>query len=248
MVAIVNLVLSFHVMPIFVEKSIRAVKADAKQILFRNIQERGYYKLPSDKDRQYLLYADDADPQNDTLLGTVVVEMKAGQIKKIITAESARVYFNPHRKFNEVQITAYNVYQMGTADEGGFSAEWLPLTMEFGSLLGDDIKFKKLDEMKRIRDVDLMLFYPIAELANKVYAQFTTELLVMIPIVFINCTVVRSLSNLLPATAVRQMREQSGYPEKLWSWKRMLTVKKLCEHCDAKRLCCISKARNQHLR
>ena len=178
MVAIVNLVLSFHVMPVFVEKSIRAVKADAKQILFRNIQERGYYKLPSDKDRQYLLYADDADPQNDTLLGTVVVEMKAGQIKKIITAESARVYFNPHKKFNEVQITAYNVYQMGTADEGGFSAEWLPLTMEFGSLLGDDIKFKKLDEMKRIRDVDLMLFYPVAELANEVYAQFTTELLV----------------------------------------------------------------------
>ena len=37
---------------------------------------------------------------------------------------------------------------MGAEDEGG--AEWLELTAEFGSLLGDDIKFKKIYEMKKI--------------------------------------------------------------------------------------------------
>jgi hypothetical protein len=47
--------------------------------------------------------------------------------------------------------------------------------MEFGSLLGDDIKFKKIDEMKEIRDVDLTLFYPIAKLARDTYTQFTVE-------------------------------------------------------------------------
>ncbi|MHC4687790.1 MAG: hypothetical protein ACYTEW_26310, partial [Planctomycetota bacterium] len=31
--------------------------------------------------------------------------------------------------------------------------------------------------MKRIRDVDLMLFYPIAKLADEVYAELTTEVL-----------------------------------------------------------------------
>jgi lipopolysaccharide export LptBFGC system permease protein LptF len=177
-VAIANLILSFHVMPVFVHGAVRSLKSDAKQILFRNIQQRGYYKLPSAKERRYLLYADYADPQSSTLSGAVVVEVKAGEIKKIITAENAKIDFSPHRKFNEVRITAYNIYQLGSEDEGGFSAEWLPLTVEFGSLLGDDIKFKKLDEMKRIRDVDLMLFYPIAELAHEVYAQFSTELLV----------------------------------------------------------------------
>jgi hypothetical protein len=64
---------------------------------------------------------------------------------------------------------------MGLGNEG--SAEWLSLTAEFGSLLGDNIKFKKLDEMKRIRDVDLMLFGPIAKLARRVYAQLNVEVL-----------------------------------------------------------------------
>jgi len=176
-VAIANLILSFHVMPTFVHRAEKSLKADAKQILFRNIQRRGYYKLPSDRDRRYLVYADLADLQSDTLSGVVVVEVEGAVIEKIITAESARVLFNPHRRFNEVQITAHNTYQLGPEDEGGFFAEWLSLPTEFGSLLGDDIKFKKLGEMKKIRDVDLMLFDPIAKLARRVYAQLTTELL-----------------------------------------------------------------------
>ncbi|MHC4464466.1 MAG: LptF/LptG family permease, partial [Planctomycetota bacterium] len=110
-VAIANLILSFHVMPIFVGRAEKSLKADAKQILFRNIQQTGYYMLPPEG--RYLIYADQAEPQNSTLLGVVVVEVKAGQIKKIITSESAKVDFSPHEKFNEVRITAQNIYQMG---------------------------------------------------------------------------------------------------------------------------------------
>jgi hypothetical protein len=65
---------------------------------------------------------------------------------------------------------------MGPDEDAGFSAEWLSLNAEFGSLLGDNIKFKKIDEMKQIR-LDPMLFDPVAKLARKVYAQFTMELL-----------------------------------------------------------------------
>jgi lipopolysaccharide export LptBFGC system permease protein LptF len=174
-ISIANLILSFHVMPIFVQRAENSLKADARQILFRNIQQRGYYKVPPDE--RYGIYADHADPESGTLWGVVVVEVKEGQIERIVTAESAKVEFNLHMRFNEVRVTAYNVYDMGSEDEGGFSAEWVPVTAEFGSLLGDDIKFKKLGELKRIRDVDLMLFSPIANQAHDVYAQLTAELL-----------------------------------------------------------------------
>lgn len=63
---------------------------------------------------------------------------------------------------------------MGALDLGG--AEFGSLTVEFGSLLGDEIKFKKIDEMWKIRD-DLMLFDPIAKLAREIYAQLNIELL-----------------------------------------------------------------------
>ena len=117
-----------------------------------------------------------ANPQKNSLSGIVVAEVKDNEIKKITTAETATVHFNPHHRFNEVQITAYNPYQMGSEAEGTFSAQQLSLTMEFGSLLSDDIKFKKIDEMKRIR-LDPIRFYPVAKAARQLYAQLTTELL-----------------------------------------------------------------------
>jgi lipopolysaccharide export LptBFGC system permease protein LptF len=174
MVAIANLLLSFHVMPYFVHLAEKSLKADAKQILFRNIQRRGYYKLPPDEN--YLIYADYANPQTDTLLGVVVVESTDKGIEKIITAESAKVHFNPHEGFDQVQITAYKTNQMGADDEVWFYIEWLGLATESGPLLGDEIKFKKIDEMKRIK-VNLMRFDPVAKLARQVCARFATELL-----------------------------------------------------------------------
>jgi len=172
-VAIAQLVLSFYVVPVFVQRAETALKADAKQILFRNIGRRGYYELPAGS---YRIYADYASLENDTLSGVVAIETNEAKIQKIITAEKARIEFNPHQQFNEVKITAHNTYQIASEEEGGFSAEWLSLSTEFGSLLGDDIKFKKVDEMKKIR-VDPLRFVPLARLARKTYAQFTTELL-----------------------------------------------------------------------
>jgi lipopolysaccharide export LptBFGC system permease protein LptF len=173
-VAIANLILSFYVMPVFVHRAEKSLKADAKQILFRNVQRSGYYKLPPDG--RYRIYADLANPRNNTLSGVIVAEVKGAKIEKIITAERAEVNFDPHERFNEVRITAYNTYQMGLEGESPFSAEWVPLTMPFPSLMGDDIKFKKIDELKKIR-LDLMRFDPIAKLARDTYAQFTVELL-----------------------------------------------------------------------
>lgn len=174
MVAIANLILSFYVMPAFVRRAENSLKADAKQILFRNIQRRGYYRLPPDE--RYLIYADQANLRDDTLLGVVVTEVKNDGIKQITAAESAKVHFNPHERFSEVRVIVHNTYQVGPEDEGGVFFEWGSFAAEFGSLLGDSINFYRIDEMKRIR-ADLMRFYPIAKLARDVHAQFTAELL-----------------------------------------------------------------------
>lgn len=173
-VAIANLFLSFYVMPYFVGLAEKSLKADAKQILFRNLQRRGYYTLPPDG--RYLIYADQADSQADTLAGVVVVGVKNGVIERIITAESAKVRFDPYDKFNEVQLTAYKTNQMSAVDDLWYNVELLSVRKEFGSLLGDDIKFKKIREMREIR-ANLMLFDPIAKLARQTHAQLLVELL-----------------------------------------------------------------------
>jgi len=172
MVATANLILSFHVMPYFVHLAEKSLKADAKQILFRNIQRRGYYKSPGGL---YVIYADETNLQNNTLSGVIITKVKDNEIKEITTTERAKINFISHEKFNEVYITAYNTYQMDP--DGTLSLGLSSVRAEFGSLLGDDIKFKKLNEMKEIRDVDPMLFYPIEKLARETYAQLTVELL-----------------------------------------------------------------------
>jgi len=174
-VAIANLLLSFHVMPYFVHLAEKSLKADAKQILFRNIQRKGFYSLPPEG--RYLIYADHADLKTDALSGIVVVQRDEGTIKRIITSELTKVKFDPKDKYNEVQLTIYNSKQMGdAADDLWWQTQLLSLKKEFGSLLGDDIKFKKIDEMKRIR-VDLMQFDPVAKMVRAAHTQLVTELL-----------------------------------------------------------------------
>lgn len=172
LVAIANLLLSFHVMPYFVHLAEKSLKADAKQILFRNIQRRGFYSLPVD--HPYLIYADDADLKTDTLRGIVVVQCEDEGIKRIRTAEVARVRFDPHDRFNEIQLTVYNCKQMGSTDDFWFQIKETSVRGEFGSLLGDDIKFKRIHEMKQIR-ADLLRFDPISRMAQRTYTQLAAE-------------------------------------------------------------------------
>jgi lipopolysaccharide export LptBFGC system permease protein LptF len=174
LVAIANLLLSFHVMPYFVRLAEKSLKADAKQILFRNIQRHGYYSLPPDD--RYLIYADYADLKTDTLYGIVVIESSPQGLRRIITCESARVSFNPHDRFNEVQLITHNTRQLGGLDDMWFEVEAASFRQEFGSLLGDDIKFKKIQEMKQIR-ANPVLFDPVAKVAHQAYLQLAAELL-----------------------------------------------------------------------
>jgi lipopolysaccharide export LptBFGC system permease protein LptF len=175
LVAIANLLLSFHVMPYFVHMAEKSLKADAKQILFRNIQRRGYYSVPG---TGYQIYADHADLKNDTLYGIVIVQApKHKGIRRIITSDETQVQFDPHEKFNEVRLTVHNGRQMDSGDSAWDGrVGLLPVTMGFQTLVGDSIKFKKIEEIKQIQ-ADLMQFDPIARLAREAYTQYVTELL-----------------------------------------------------------------------
>jgi lipopolysaccharide export LptBFGC system permease protein LptF len=172
LMAIANLLLSFHVMPYFVHLAERSLNADARQILFHNIQRKGYYALPP-----YIIYADDADVQNDTLFGIVVVRFENGGIKRIITSEATKVQFDLRDKSNGVQLTVSNAKQIGDlANDYWWEVGSLVLKRELGSLIEDEIKFKKIEEMKQI-EANLMLFEPIAKKARRAYRQLLTELL-----------------------------------------------------------------------
>ncbi|MDO8303105.1 MAG: LptF/LptG family permease, partial [Sedimentisphaerales bacterium] len=93
--------------------------------------------------------------------------------KKIITASRANVTIETHNNFNEVKIIAYDVYQFDEQEQSYFKN--LHISNEMGSLLPDDIKFKKIDEMKLIRS-DPMRFSPISKLATQAYLQLIAEL------------------------------------------------------------------------
>ncbi len=171
-IAIATLILSFHVVPAYVQRAEKAIKADAKQILFRNIERKGYYNMPGGK---YRIYADVARVDSDDLLGVVVANVGEHGISSIITAQSAQIHFEPQKRFNQVTVIAHKANQIDADGHQAYS-EWLPIAGEFGSLLSDNIKFKKIDDMKKIRN-DLMNFYPVAKLAFATYAQLGVELL-----------------------------------------------------------------------
>jgi lipopolysaccharide export LptBFGC system permease protein LptF len=172
-VAIANLILSFYVMPTFVHLAEKSMKADAKQMLIRNIRKKGFYELQYD-DNVFLIYADNVDSLNDILSGVIATEVKNNNIEQIYTAENARIKFISLEHSNEVQIITNKSYQMDSSHAGSIRKSMF--SKEFGSLLGDNIRFKKIDEMKKIQ-ADLMRFEPVALTARELYAQLTLELL-----------------------------------------------------------------------
>lgn len=172
-VAIVTLILSFHVVPAFVHRAEKAIQGNVKQILFRNIDRKGYYTLP---DGDFRIYADQAAPAEDALGGVVVIESEGSDITKLITAEAAKIVFVDIGKlYNKVTVVAREAY---TIDNQGRQAyfQQLPVSGRFESLLADSIKFQKIDQIKRIK-VDMLSFNPIRKLALRMRAQLAAELL-----------------------------------------------------------------------
>ncbi|MFA5292900.1 MAG: LptF/LptG family permease [Phycisphaerae bacterium] len=170
-ISIANLLLSFHVVPAYVQRAEAAMKADAKQILFRNIQRQGYYSLPGS---QFRIYADAVDIKNSGLLGVVIIDTSKDKEKKLITAESATVNFDNTAKTNEVKVYAKNAFQFD--EQGGIFVKAISVLGDFQALMGDDVKFRKIEQMNAIK-LSPMTYYPIAVCAWNAYERLTTEML-----------------------------------------------------------------------
>lgn len=171
LVAAANLILSFYVSPAFVHRSERSVKSNAEQILFRNIQRRGYYNLPRSR---YRVYADKVIPDKNLLEGVVIVEARPDNTSRIITTQRARVEIQTHRAYNRAIIVAEEAYQFDEIQSVFLGR--LEVEEQFPPLLGDSIKFKEIEEIKRIQ-ADKMNYYPIREKAMAARAQLAVELL-----------------------------------------------------------------------
>ena len=170
-ISITNLILSFHVVPAYVQKAEMAMKTDAKQILFRNIQRQGYYSLPGG---QFRIYADAADVKNSGLLGVVIVDDNKKRQKKLITAEAATINFDTAAKSNEVRVFAKNAYQFD--EQGGVYFKAISVLGEFDALMADDVKFQKIDQINAIKLAPIS-YYPIAVCAYNAYERLSLELL-----------------------------------------------------------------------
>ncbi len=170
-VSIANLILSFHVVPTYVHRAETAIKSDAKQILFQNIQRQGYYRLPGG---HFRIYADAVDIKNSALLGVVIVDADRIREKRLITAESATVNFDDIEKTNEVKVFAQNAFQFD--QYGGAFFKAISVLGEFESLMSDRVKFRKIDQLNAIKASPIK-YYPVALTAWNAYEQLTVEIL-----------------------------------------------------------------------
>ncbi len=171
LVATVNLLLSFHIAPAFIHRSERSIKANAEQILFRNLQRKGFYNLPGSN---YCIYANKADPQQKIIEGVIIVGKEKNEFKNLQIIERAKVEIDSHSEVNRATIIAQNLTRVNELEPA--STRQVILEQEFPPLLTDNIKFQKLHQLKTIR-ADKMQFYPIRQLAVKARAELITELL-----------------------------------------------------------------------
>ncbi|AQT67048.1 lipopolysaccharide ABC transporter permease [Anaerohalosphaera lusitana] len=169
-ISMASLVLSFHVVPAFVQRAEKSMKDNAKNLLFRNIERKGYCELP---DSSYKLYADNAVPQKDLLQGVVVAETTQTGINRLVTAGSAKILIDDSR--DRITVVATDYYQIDDFGQEAYTGR-LPISSPFPSLMEDDIKFQKVERLKQIRS-DMMKFSPVRELALQARGYLAIQLL-----------------------------------------------------------------------
>lgn len=171
LIAIATLILNFHVVPAFVHRAERMVRDNAKQILFRNIQRKGYYRLP---EGGYRIYADKAVPSKDLLEGVVVIRLEENQITRLMTAKAAKVVVNKEKNKNRVRITAEEFYILDETSQAYLSR--LPIEEVLPPGLSEQIMFQKIDQIKKIQ-ADMINYPPIRKIAEGARAQLVVEML-----------------------------------------------------------------------
>ncbi len=170
-IAIANLLLSFYVVPTYVSKAERSIRANAKQIVFKNIQRQGYYNIEGSR---FTLIADEAVPSKNLLIGVNVIETDEQKPVSLTSCDQAYVEFDTHKNYNDVTIVAKNAFQLD--QQGQAYSQELPIKAKLPSLLEDNINFQKLEGLKEIR-LNPLKFEPTRKRAYNAYNQMILEML-----------------------------------------------------------------------
>jgi len=189
LVGISCLILAFHVIPDYTKKFEKLIAADAESIIYRNIEKKGHLgKLfPG-----IHIHADRAIPEQHRLCGVAVLILdrssrtKVKKIDRIITAKDVVIDLqssdqpDPAESHNITSASTgptilLHLYQASMIDNNRavyIDRETLAITPP--SLWRDDIKFKKLEELKNIQQ-DMTLFAPVRQLLQDIRRQCIVE-------------------------------------------------------------------------
>ncbi len=174
-VAVANLLLNFYVVPHYIHKAEASVKSNVRNIVFRSIERQGFYNFrDKSKGSSAFILADKVDLQNNMLWGVNILQIKTGKPKSLISVGQADVDFESTDSYNYISALAQDVYQ---ADNSGlvYSMQ-LPIKGKFPPMLIDHMRFKRLSELKEIKD-DVLKFNPVNDHADRVLVRLRSELL-----------------------------------------------------------------------
>ncbi|MBN1435781.1 MAG: LptF/LptG family permease [Sedimentisphaerales bacterium] len=169
LVGTVTLLLVFHVIPSYTERIEGILRADAESIIYRNIERSG--KL-GNMFPGIMIHADATDPKNHRLIGVAAVRMTPTRIEEIITARQVVVNISGRQNQNEVVLRFQNATVV--SENGNLFFEETQIGHPIPSFWRDNIKFKKLSDLDRIRE-DMTLFEPVREMFDDYRGQLTLE-------------------------------------------------------------------------
>ena len=170
LVGLATLLLGFHVVPSFTKKFERAITADAEAIIFRNIQKRGDL---GDMFPNIKIYADHAIPAEHRLTGVVVMQLDRKDVLWTVTAEQVELEFRVDQAQKQVLLHLHQATLLRD-DQTVFYPNPPAIEIDLPSLWEDDIKFKKLDELRAIQN-DMGQFGPIRRMMEEFQQQYIWE-------------------------------------------------------------------------
>lgn len=171
LVGMATLLLAFHVIPSFTERSEAIIQEDIEKILYRNIQKTGCLK---DIREDIIIHADRVYPDTHQLVGVAAIQRsKSGVVERIYTARQVDVEVLTNTQPSKV-ILRFQDAQQVNAQGDTWSIGQASLTYEIPSLWEDSIEFKRLSELKAIRE-DMTLFGPLKKQLARFRKQYMHE-------------------------------------------------------------------------
>ena len=172
-VGVATLLLAFHVVPYFTQQFENILQKDSKALIFRNIQKYGNLNSFGSKLKGIKIAVDHVVPEKDILVNVAVI--KLNKEEKVISVDTAKeVYINFRKNSSgksEVVLQTINTKHL---DNTKLISGDIDIVFPMASMWKDDIKFKRLEEMQKIRR-DLTLFGPIQEKFLNTKAQMKKE-------------------------------------------------------------------------